>query len=108
MRDADTDVLHLAADEGSGGHASSISFAPGAGLLTLGGGAVTPQSCRDRRSDESPGRTRYRIAGAAACERQQQGEFMRAQRSERLMKALPRPFQQTEDEVFGRESEKFN
>lgn len=54
VRDADTDVLHLAANEGSGGHAGSIGLAPGTGLLTLGGGAVTPQSCRDGRSDESP------------------------------------------------------
>lgn len=54
VRDADTDVLHLAADEGSGGHAGAIGLAPGAGLLTLGGGAVAPQSCRDGRSDESP------------------------------------------------------
>lgn len=52
-RDADTDVLHLAADEGGGGHAGSISLAPEAVLLTLGGGAVAPQSWRDKRSDDS-------------------------------------------------------
>lgn len=63
-RDADTDVLHLAADEGGGGHAGSIGLAPGAGLLTRGGGAVTPQSCGDERSDESPRREEHDIGGA--------------------------------------------
>lgn len=48
-RDADADVLHLAAEEGSGGHAGAVGLAPGAGLLALGGGAVTPQSCRDEK-----------------------------------------------------------
>lgn len=75
MRDADTDVLHLAADEGSGGHAGAIGLAPGAGLLTLGGGAVTPQSCGDGRSDESPWREkadaglpgRPRASGGGGC-----------------------------------------
>lgn len=63
-RDADTDVLHLAADEGGGGHAGSIGLAPGAGLLTRGGGAVTPQSCGDERSDESPRQEEHDIGGA--------------------------------------------
>lgn len=43
--DADTDVLLLAINEGSGGHAGSIGLTLGAGLLTLGSGAVAPQSC---------------------------------------------------------------
>lgn len=46
-RDAGTDVLLLAFDEGSGGHAGSIGLALVAILLTQGCGAVTPQSCRD-------------------------------------------------------------
>ena len=46
--DANTDVLLLAIDEGSGGHAGSIGLALGASLLTLGSGAVTPQGCRHR------------------------------------------------------------
>lgn len=45
--DADTDVLLLAINERSGGHAGSIGLTLGASLLTLGSGAVTPQSCRD-------------------------------------------------------------
>lgn len=65
-RDADTDVLHLAADERGEGHAGSISLAAGAGLRTLGGGAVTPQSCGDERSDESPRREEHDIGGAGA------------------------------------------
>lgn len=44
--DAGTDVLLLAIDEGSGGHAGSIGLALVAILLTQGCGAVTPQSCR--------------------------------------------------------------
>ena len=50
--DADTDVLLFAIDERSGGHAGSIGLALGAGLLTLGSGAVTPQSCRDGGGEE--------------------------------------------------------
>lgn len=53
-RDADTDVLLLAINEGSGGHAGSIGLALGAGLLTLGSGAVTPQCwCRGERGREA-------------------------------------------------------
>lgn len=46
--DADTNVLLLAIDEGRGGHAGPVCLTPGASLLTLGCGAVTPQSCTDR------------------------------------------------------------
>lgn len=46
--DADTNVLLLAMNEGSGGHAGSIGLTLGASLLTLGSGAVTPQSCKQR------------------------------------------------------------
>lgn len=45
--DADTDVLLFAINERSGRHAGSIGLTLGAALLTLGSGAVTPQSCRD-------------------------------------------------------------
>lgn len=75
-RDAVTDVLHLAADEGGGGHAGSISLAPGASLLTLGGGAVTPQSCGDERSDESPRREEHNIGSVGAGGQQQQQRVM--------------------------------
>lgn len=47
-RDADTDVLLLAFNDRSGSHAGPISLAPGAILLTLGSGAVTPKSYRDK------------------------------------------------------------
>lgn len=100
--DADTDVLHLAADEGGGGHAGSISLTPGAGLLTLGGGTVTPQSCRDERSDESPRREEHDIGGAGAGRRPAAAAaamgrvYVRARRSERLPNVL-RLFHQTED-----------
>lgn len=46
--DACTYVLLLAINEGSGGHAGSISLTLGASLLTLGSSAVTPQSYRDK------------------------------------------------------------
>lgn len=48
--DADSDVLLLAVNEGSGGHAGAIGLTPRAGFLTLGSGAVTPQCCTDRGS----------------------------------------------------------
>ena len=48
LGDADTNVLLLAVDEGRGGHAGPIRLTLGASLLTLGRGAVTPQSCKQR------------------------------------------------------------
>ncbi len=51
--DADPDVLLLAINEGSGGHAGSISLTPGASLLTLSSGAVTPQRCGEGEVEEA-------------------------------------------------------
>lgn len=62
-RDADAVVLHLAADGGGGGHAGSVGLAAVARLLALGGGAVTPQSWREQRSDESPRREEHDTGG---------------------------------------------
>lgn len=45
--DAPTGVHLFAIDKCCGGHAGSICLTPVASLLTLGNGAVTPQSCRD-------------------------------------------------------------
>ena len=49
--DADTDVLLQPIDERRGGHAGPVCLTLGASLLTLGCGAVTPQSCTERERD---------------------------------------------------------
>lgn len=49
--DADTNVLLLAIDEGRGGHAGPVCLTLGASLLTLGRGAVTPQSCKQKETE---------------------------------------------------------
>lgn len=48
--DADTDVLLQPIDEGRGGHAGPVCLTLGASLLTLGRGAVTPQSCKQKET----------------------------------------------------------
>ena len=51
--DADTYVLLYAVNEGDGSHTGSIGLALEAGPVTLGSGAVTPKSCRDRWAEET-------------------------------------------------------
>lgn len=47
LGDTPASVLLLAVNQHGGGHASAVCFTPVVVLLTLGDGAVTPQSCRD-------------------------------------------------------------